>query len=88
MEFYEDEAIAPMGDDDYDVVDDNLAVRELWDIPFYDVPAGFDVDSLIVIVKGFQNESDEPTLLFRASGNLAPFEIRALLTEGLKEMTE
>lgn len=84
MEFYEDAPMPPIGGDVEEGDDNSLNVVEVFGIPLFDVPDNFDADALIVGIKGFFGDDEEPTLLFRASGNLADWEIRAILTEGLK----
>ena len=91
MDFFEDEPVVPDWDwydvDDYDE-DDTLATVELYGLPVYDVPSWFEADAVVVMVRGYSPEGEAPMLLFRASGNLAPYEIQAILAEGIRETLE
>ena len=94
MEFYEDDPQEPYdlddvyGDMDYSDEDTTLEEVSLYGLPIYDVPGPFEATAVVVMVKGYWGDSEQPSILFRASGNLAPWEIQAILTEGIKETLE
>lgn len=92
MDFYEDEPQPPGDledwddDDDYSEVD--FAVTDCVEVfgqLVFDIPTIFEPDAVVVMVKGYWGDSEQPSLLFRASGNLAPYEIQAILAEGIRE---
>ena len=74
---YED---APSDEDDV-----TLDEIELYGIPIYDLPEWFEPTAVVVMVKGYIGDNEAPALLFRASGNLALYEIQAILGEGIKQ---
>ena len=89
MEFYEDDIVPPfdfVGEDEGEYEEDvSLEETSLFGIPIYDLPNWFEPTAVVVMVKGYVGDDEAPTLLFRASGNLAPYEIQAILAEGIRE---
>lgn len=88
MEFIPDEPVEAMYVGEAERVDDTAATCEVYGLPLYDLPDDFDSDAVVVIIKGFWGDDDFPSLLYRTSSNLAPWEIQAMLAEGMKETLE